>query len=98
MALIESSVSALAMSRASDKYASAARSRNSPQGDCGDVSPPTSPGHLTHEQLEECYRHMEAHDHYETLPDQLGLLHDAGFSRVDCVWRLRRRFSLLLPH
>ena len=47
----------------------------------------TRPGHLTPEQLEECYRHMEAHDHYETLPNQLALLRDAGFSRVDCVWR-----------
>lgn len=30
---------------------------------------------------------MEQFDHYETLPRQLELLSDAGFTQVDCTWR-----------
>jgi len=45
------------------------------------------PGHLTQSEIDGIVRHMEQFDHYETLPRQLELLADAGFSAVDCPWR-----------
>lgn len=31
--------------------------------------------------------HQDAHDHHDTLGDQIDWLRDAGFRSVDCVWR-----------
>ena len=38
-------------------------------------------------ELEGCLEHIEQHDHYEMLWDQLRMLDAAGFSGVDCAWR-----------
>jgi len=32
-------------------------------------------------------RHQDHHDHHATLEDQVGWLHAAGFTPVDCPWR-----------
>jgi ubiquinone/menaquinone biosynthesis C-methylase UbiE len=45
------------------------------------------PGHLNEAEIGDIIKHMDAFDRYETLPDQLRLLTDAGFGSVDCVWR-----------
>jgi ubiquinone/menaquinone biosynthesis C-methylase UbiE len=45
------------------------------------------PGHLTEDEFDDIFRHIEQFDHYETLPKQLELLASAGFGPVDCVWR-----------
>jgi tRNA (cmo5U34)-methyltransferase len=45
------------------------------------------PGHLSDAELDDALEHIDEHDHYETLWDQLRLLHAAGFRDVDCVWR-----------
>ncbi|HEU4561183.1 MAG TPA: class I SAM-dependent methyltransferase [Longimicrobium sp.] len=45
------------------------------------------PGNCSEEEIQSLLDHASAHDHYEPLPLHLGLLHDAGFVNVDCVWR-----------
>ena len=45
------------------------------------------PDHLAEREISEIISHVEAEDHYETLPDQLALLTSAGFASVDCTWR-----------
>ena len=45
------------------------------------------PDHLTEREISEIISHVEAEDHYETLPDQLTMLKSAGFGGVDCTWR-----------
>lgn len=45
------------------------------------------PEHLTEREISEIISHVEAEDHYETLPDQLTMLKSAGFAGVDCTWR-----------
>ena len=47
----------------------------------------SQPGHLAQDELDEVLAHCETLDHYETLPDQLALLSNAGFARADCIWR-----------
>jgi len=44
-------------------------------------------GGLSDSEIEEIVRHEREFDHYETLPRQLELLRESGFSLVDCVWR-----------
>jgi tRNA (cmo5U34)-methyltransferase len=44
-------------------------------------------GHLSDEEITRIIQHEREFDHYETLPDQIDLLRDAGFDSVDCVWR-----------
>jgi tRNA (cmo5U34)-methyltransferase len=44
-------------------------------------------GGVTEKELEEITQHEREFDHYETLPRQLELLHEAGFASADCVWR-----------
>jgi tRNA (cmo5U34)-methyltransferase len=44
-------------------------------------------GHLSEEEIARIIQHEREFDHYETLPDQIDLLRDAGFDSVDCVWR-----------
>ena len=38
-------------------------------------------------KIREVLHHCEVFDHYETLPDQLALIANAGFGYVDCIWR-----------
>jgi ubiquinone/menaquinone biosynthesis C-methylase UbiE len=45
------------------------------------------PGHCTPEEIDSLLQHAAAHDHYTTLTDHIGLLSEAGFSEIDCVWR-----------
>ena len=45
------------------------------------------PDHLMEREISEIISHVEAEDHYETLPDQLTMLKSAGFVGVDCTWR-----------
>jgi hypothetical protein len=45
------------------------------------------PGHCTEAEIAELQAHSEAHDHYETLPEQLRLLASAGFMNIDAPWR-----------
>jgi len=47
----------------------------------------SQPGHLTRDEFDGIFQHIEHFDHYETLPRQLEMLHGAGFGPVDCVWR-----------
>jgi tRNA (cmo5U34)-methyltransferase len=47
----------------------------------------SQPGHLTKDEFDGIFQHIEQFDHYETLPRQIELLQDAGFAPVDCVWR-----------
>lgn len=44
-------------------------------------------GGLIETEIAEIIEHMEAFDRYETLPRQLEMLTNAGFTDVDCVWR-----------
>jgi hypothetical protein len=46
-------------------------------------------GGLGEEEIADTIRHEQEFDHYETLPSQIDLLREAGFSPVDCVWRYR---------
>jgi ubiquinone/menaquinone biosynthesis C-methylase UbiE len=45
------------------------------------------PGNCTEEEIESLVAHADAHDHYVPVAEHLRLLEDAGFARVDCVWR-----------
>jgi tRNA (cmo5U34)-methyltransferase len=46
-----------------------------------------APDNLSKSEITDIIEHMEAFDHYETLPRQMELLGSAGFENVDCVWR-----------
>jgi tRNA (cmo5U34)-methyltransferase len=45
------------------------------------------PGHCSEEEISSLEAHAAAHDHYEPLTSHLRLLEEAGFARMDCVWR-----------
>ena len=45
------------------------------------------PGNCGEEEIASLLRHAEEHDHYEPVATHLRLLQEAGFKRVDCVWR-----------
>lgn len=45
------------------------------------------PGNCTPEEIESLTQHSSSHDHYTPLAEHFGLLRDAGFRKMDCVWR-----------
>lgn len=45
------------------------------------------PGHCSEEEIRSLEAHAAAHDHYEPLTNHLQMLREAGFGRMDCVWR-----------
>ncbi len=45
------------------------------------------PGHCTAEEVQSLLDHAAAHDHYTPLSEHVELLHAAGFTGIDCVWR-----------
>ncbi|HEX8246260.1 MAG TPA: class I SAM-dependent methyltransferase [Longimicrobium sp.] len=45
------------------------------------------PGNCSEEEIASLLRRAEEHDHYEPVATHLRLLQEAGFKRVDCVWR-----------
>jgi len=45
------------------------------------------PGHCTEEEVRSLLDHAAAHDHYTPLAEHFELLRQAGFTRLDCVWR-----------
>jgi ubiquinone/menaquinone biosynthesis C-methylase UbiE len=46
-----------------------------------------SPGQCTEDEVNHLIEHSDAHDHYESLAAYARYLTDAGFTKVDCVWR-----------
>jgi tRNA (cmo5U34)-methyltransferase len=45
------------------------------------------PGNLDQEEIRSVLQHAREHDHYVTIEEHFRLLHEAGFSHCDCVWR-----------
>jgi tRNA (cmo5U34)-methyltransferase len=45
------------------------------------------PGNCTDDEIESLLQHAAAHDYYTTLSEHFALLAEAGFSKIDCVWR-----------
>jgi len=46
-----------------------------------------TPGHCSDVETSSLVAHAAAHDHYTPLEEHFALLHAAGFSKLDCVWR-----------
>jgi ubiquinone/menaquinone biosynthesis C-methylase UbiE len=63
----------------------------------GWVSFARRPGHLTQDEFDAVFQHIEQFDRYETLARQLELLQAAGFAPVDCVWRYLN-YSVWVAH
>lgn len=45
------------------------------------------PGNCTDAEIEQLLEHAAEYDHYETVGEHFRMLHDAGFTEVDCLWR-----------
>ncbi|HEX8695906.1 MAG TPA: class I SAM-dependent methyltransferase [Longimicrobium sp.] len=45
------------------------------------------PGNCSEEEIQSLLDHAREHDHYTPLGEHFRLLEEAGFVRVDCVWR-----------
>lgn len=45
------------------------------------------PGHCSEDEIRSLLEHAAAHDHYNTVAEQLRALRESGFDEIDCVWR-----------
>ena len=47
-----------------------------------------APGNCSDDEIQSLLDHAAAHDYYTTLSDHVDMLAKAGFTSIDCVWRI----------